>query len=377
MRLHLFFLILLAGSTCFAVNYSGPIGHREAFLANAGGGMAESPGNVLLNPAGLGFRQNKESSLTVSGNAISRQEFNVSQYAVDPEEMSIRPLLAAGIYPTNYGTMAIFISNPTSFKIYGGSSSSESGVNIKTLLRVDYEELAAGMTWAREIHPHFSWGVSAGIGVETQKSYGYALASQTGVTAVTSFSLTEQKTVSLFIVPGVLFKATDHWNVGLSMKALADLSSSATTMRFRTNSSSPTTVEELNNSYDPNGTSPLSFRLGQEFIFSANHDVYLDLIYQGASSSYNANNEKFLTDEIWSGALGYRNSFSNDVETLWGYSYARSGSADSNSLTAGVALERRNNEFIFGLYYLSSVPREADTGGFNSYGVMFSSNVEY
>lgn len=121
MQLIVIFFILLVSSASFAVDYGFPIGHREAFLANAGGAMAESPGNILLNPAGLGFRQNKESSLTVSGNAIARQEFSVSQYAVDPEEMSIRPLLAAGVYPTSYGTMAVFIANPQSFKIYAGT----------------------------------------------------------------------------------------------------------------------------------------------------------------------------------------------------------------------------------------------------------------
>nr|WP_295902587.1 hypothetical protein [uncultured Bdellovibrio sp.] len=377
MRLKIISFLLLVSSSAMAVNYAGPVGHREAFLANSGGAMIDSPGNVLLNPAGLGFRQNKETALSVSGNAVARQEFNVSQYSVDPEEMTVRPLLAASVFPTQYGTMAVFLANPTAFRIYGGSEYTTSGVAVKTLLRIDYQELATGVTFANTVNSDLAWGVSAGVSIETQKSYGYTRAFQTGVTAATSFNLTEQKTVSLFVTPGLLYKATDFWHIGLSMKTLADISSTANTQRFATSSSSPTTVEETDKSFDPNGTNPFAYRLGQEFIFSPANSLYFDVVYVSATSAYNSNNEKYLNDEVWEGSLGYRHGFSGSYELLTGYAYTQSQNADFNMFSAGLSMNRRNNEFIVGVYYLSNTPKDAASSGFNSYGVLFSSNVEY
>lgn len=377
MKAKIALLILTLSSVAQAVNYMGPVGHREAFLANAGGAMTDSPGNVLLNPAGLGFRHNEQSSLSVSGNAIARQSFDVPQYAVDPEEMTVRPLLAAGIYPAQLGTLAVFFANPTAFNIYGGSETNESGVAVKSLLRVEYQELGAGLSYARQIHNDLAWGVSAGVSVETQKSFGYFRASQPGVTASTGFNLTEQKSTSLFITPGILYKATESWNVGFSMKATVDISSTANTTRFSTDSSSPTTVEESSTSFDPHGTNPYEFRLGQEFIFSPRSSLYFDVIYEGSGSSYNANNEKFLTDESWAGALGYRHGFFGNLDALGGYSYTETSSSYFNSFTAGIAMNQRSNELIVGGFYQVSISRESGNAGFNSYGIIFSSNVEY
>lgn len=116
------------------------------------------------------------------------------------------------------------------------------------------------MTLANQWRSDFSWGISTGLKMATQKSYGYVTALQTGVTAMTSFNQTDQKTVSLFVIPGVLYKPTEYWNVGFSAKVLpVDLSSSARTMTSQMSSGNPTTIEGTEKSYDANGTNPLSF----------------------------------------------------------------------------------------------------------------------
>lgn len=76
-------------------------------------------------------------------------------------------------------------------------------------------------------------------------------------------------------------------------------------------------------------------------------------------------------------SLGYRNSRSEKWEPLAGYARGWMGTTDTDLLTAGTALKRRNNEFIVGAFYLATHAKVSNSSSFNSYGVMFSSNVEY
>lgn len=171
MRNLILLLVLMGSVSAEAVYYPLPAGHRESFMANAGSAMKSSPGNVLYNAAGLGFRDTDKMSLSVSGTALGNQNFSSAQFDTEPEEMTIRPLMAAGIYPTQVGTAAVFVANPINISLIGGTVTNSGGVDITTLLQSKSEVVKIGAGFGALLGQRWSWGVTGGLILESTQHH--------------------------------------------------------------------------------------------------------------------------------------------------------------------------------------------------------------
>ncbi|XGC80548.1 hypothetical protein ACES2L_14560 [Bdellovibrio bacteriovorus] len=373
------FLFSLISLNSFALELPLPVGHREAFIANTGVAMPESPGNTLINPAGLAFRISDKTSLTVSGNAIARQEFKIPGIAVEPEETAVRPLLAAGIYPADRGSKAIFISSPLTYQVVAASNSEEAGVITKSIVRTEKADLIAGISFARtwEGKENVAVGVSAGVSTVSEKTHGYTTSSQAGVSAGTRFIQADAKTNSIFVVTGVMAKVTDRWNVGGSLGfSPFKISSKGTAMASLLTSDDPTNIQEETIEYDPQTKGEISARMGQELRLGENNFLNIDVSYQSKTESENYAGS-YETAETWTYALGIRMDASENIKPMLGFAKNTSEHSDTDLITLGVTLPERNNEFIIGAFQLNNRPHDESEGSLSTYGIIFSSNVEY
>lgn len=356
-----------------------PVGHREAFIANTGVAMPESPGNTLINPAGLAFRSSAKTSLTVSGNAIARQEFTIPGVAVEPEEIAVRPLLAAGIYPGERGSKAIFISSPLTYQVIAASNSEDAGVTTKSIVRTEKSDLVAGVSYAKtwEDKENVAVGISAGVSTVSEKTHGYTTSSQAGVSAGTRFIQADAKTNSIFVVAGAMAKITDRWNIGGSLGfSPFKLSSKGTAMASLLTSDDPTNIQEDAADFDPQVKGEISARIGQELRLGENNFLNVDVAYQSKTESENYAGA-YETAETWTYALGIRMDASENIKPMIGFAKNTSEHSDTDLITVGVALPERNNEFIIGAFQLNNRPNDEAEGSLATYGIIFSSNVEY
>ncbi|UOF00732.1 hypothetical protein [Bdellovibrio reynosensis] len=373
------FLFSIISLKSFALELPLPVGHREAFIANTGVAMPESPGNTLINPAGLAFRASDKTSLTVSGNAIARQEFTIPGVAVEPEEIAVRPLIAAGIYPADRGSKAIFISSPLTYQVVAASNSEAAGVLTKSIVRTEKTDLVAGVSYARpwEGNENVALGISAGVSTVSEKTHGYTTSSQAGVSAGTRFIQADAKTNSVFVVAGVMAKVTDRWNVGGSLGfSPFKISSKGTAMASLLTSDDPTNIQEETIDFDPQTKGEISARMGQELRLGENNFLNVDVAYQSKTESENYAGS-YETAAAWTYAVGFRMDASENIKPMLGFAKNTSEHSDTDLITLGVALPERNNEFIIGAFQLNNRPHDEAEGSLATYGIIFSSNVEY
>ncbi|WP_374029314.1 hypothetical protein [Bdellovibrio bacteriovorus] len=379
MRLGFILLNVLVGTSAVAVDYPLPAGHREAFMANTGAAMVASPGNVLFNPAGLGFRDTDKLSLSVSGNAISSQKFDIPYQKIVPQEMTIRPTLAASIYPTTFGTGAFFVANPLAFQIIASSSQSLSGgYFLNSTQKVRQDAIVIGGSFGSSLGERFAWGVSGGVQTGTDESTHYFTLTQGGAYASTQFAQRDEKKTAIIVIPGIMAKVTEAWTVGLSMKLLPFfIESTATEFSSKLESTSPTTIQETVTTYDPQAEASMAVRLGQNFSLIGGNRVNLDVVYNSQSKTRNADGTIDTSAEDWFYAFGWRNTSPEGWEPLFGYARGESEPATSDLITAGVSITKRRNEIIVGAFHMGTTPKSENGSKFSSYGIMFSSNVAF
>lgn len=372
-------LILVGSASADAVYYPLPAGHRESFMANAGSAMKSSPGNPLYNAAGLGFRDTDKMSLSVSGTALGNQTFSGSQFDTEPEEMTIRPLMAAGIYPTRFGTAALFVANPINVSLIGGTASTSAGVDITTLLQSKSEVIKIGAGFGAPLGERWAWGLSGGLILDSTQHHSYSKWTQGGAFAATTFIEGSTKQRVVFLAPALMGQVTDHWTVALSMQALP-LSLESTGREFVSTqrSDAPTTITQDSRRYDPHVEEPMTFNLGQSFALIGGNMFYLDVAYLTESKSRDSDGTIEDYDSYWSAAVGWRNTSMDSFEPLMGYARTELASGVNHLVSGGILLTRGRSELILGAYYMKNEPKDETNGmKFTTYGVMFSSNVAY
>lgn len=375
--------LLLAFFGCsfsHAVYFPLPAGHREAFMANVGGAMESSPGNVLFNPAGLGFRGVDRLNLSVSGTAIAVQELTVPGYDMNPQDLSLRPLMATGIYGTEFGTAAVFVASPMAMDIIGSMNSTVGGYDVSQFYSSSSQVIKMGGAFSSRWTEDMAWGIAGGLQFGNLNSHGYSKIKLGSNLYSTIFSEGEEKRKALFLTPGIMIRPFDFWTVGFSAQVMpVFLESKGVEFTSTHAAATPTTVEENTYSYDPNGTSSIYLRLGQAFKLMGRNTMYLDITHSTASSTKSYDGDENKTSAYTTYALGWRNTSLEGWQPLLGYSYTSHEEQEMHLSTGGVSIIRGKSELILGAYYMASISSAESVAGpeYINYGIMFSSNVAY
>lgn len=377
MKLLLISFLLLAGECTWAAAFILPVGHKEAFMASTGIAYEDSPGNPIYNPAGIGFRKSKDLSLTVSATALEKQRFELSGNFSDDStgsDLNIRPMLAAGIYPLWDGQAAVFVANPAVVQI--AQSQSENTDRASVRFSMNSDNIQGGVAYAALLNPDLSVGLALGIEYNTQKVYTYA-SQFDGAVAKTQYQQVRSKQVVLYLMPAVMWKATDWWTLGFTVQsAPVHIDSNADSFSSTTDSSNPTQIATQKNNFDPAGREPVEVSLGQQFKFLAQH-IYLDLIYATASTGKDAAGSTLEQNDGWGASLGWRTEQFERLQPMAGVSYGKLPGSENYLYTAGVSIPTRQSELVLGGYYQKNVALESGSSPFESIGILFSTSVDY
>ncbi|WP_374034190.1 hypothetical protein ACES2I_16775 [Bdellovibrio bacteriovorus] len=378
LKVVLFTWVASVASSAFAIYFPLPAGHREAFMGNTGGAMEASPGNALYNPAGLGFRSTNKLSLSVSGTALTSHQMKSNSSDLSPSDYSVRPLLASGIYPTEWGTGAVFVASPMMLSLDGLMNTQGGSYNSSTLTSLDSQLLKVGAAFGAAISDSLSWGVSAGLQVGDSRTHSYNKVSTGGSLYATIFTETESKMKGVFVLPGIQIKPAANWTLGLSAQFIpVMLESKAVDYTAVHAVATPNTVNEETVSYEPVKQSPYYLRFANGFNLLAGNDLFVDVTYTSESSMRDA--DGVVEDEksfvVYS--VGWRNKSFESWQPMAGYSQSSTDNSTNHMTSAGVAMVRGRSELILGGYYMASVPNDDNVFEYSSYGFMFSSNVAY
>ncbi|MGE9745707.1 hypothetical protein [Bdellovibrio bacteriovorus] len=378
LKVVLFTGFLSVASSAFAIYFPLPAGHRESFMGNAGGAMESSPGSALYNPAGLGFRSTNKLSLSVSGTALTSHQMKNNSSDLSPSDYSVRPLLASGIYPTEWGTGAVFVASPMMLSLGGLMNTQGGSYNTSSLTSLDSQLLKVGAAFGAAVNDSLSWGISAGLQLGDSRTHSYNKISTGGNLYATMFTETENKNKGLFVLPGIQIKPVANWTVGFSAQFMpVMLESKAVEYTAVHYVATPNTVNEEAVSYEPVKQSPYYLRLANGFNLLAGNDLFVDVTYTSESSLRDAdgvveNEESFVVYSV-----GWRNKSFESWQPMAGYSHTSINNSTNHLTSAGVAIVRGRSELILGGYYMASVPKGDDAFEYSSYGFMFSSNVAY
>nr|BFD68614.1 hypothetical protein HAGR004_36360 [Bdellovibrio sp. HAGR004] len=379
MRLLSAVLVTVFSSVSYAIYFPLPAGHREAFMGNAGGAMEASPGNALYNPAGLGFRATNKLSLSVSGTALTQHEMKSGKSDLSPGDYSVRPLMASGIYPTSWGTGAVFVASPMMLSLNGLLSAPSGAYDVSSLTSLDSQVLKVGAAFGSSRSESFAWGISSGLQLGNSRSHSYTKLRTGGNLYATMFTETESRIKGVFVLPGLQFKPVAQWTLGLSAQFMPVLLESTAVDYTAVHAvATPNTVNEETVSYQPVGDSPYYVRLANGFNLLAGNDVFIDVTYTSESTTKDADGQVESDEAFFVYSVGWRNKSFESWQPMAGYSHSATGNVTNHLSSAGVAFVRGRSELILGGYYMTSVPKEANnTLDYSSYGFMFSSNVAY
>ena len=372
-------LVTVFSSVSYAIYFPLPAGHREAFMGNAGGAMEASPGNALYNPAGLGFRSTNKLSLSVSGTALTSHEMKGDKTDLSPSDYSVRPLMAAGIYPTAWGTAAVFVASPMMLSL-GGFMDTRTGIyDASSLTSMESQLLKVGAAFGSSRSDSFSWGISSGLQLGNSRTHTYSKIRTGGNLYATVFNETENKMKGVFILPGLQVKPTASWTVGFSAQFMPVMLESKgvdyTAVHYV---STPNTVNEETVFFEPVKESPYYLRFANGFNLVGGNDLFVDVMYTSESSLRDSDGKVEKDEAFFVYSVGWRNKSFESWQPMAGYSHTALDSTTNHLSTAGVAFVRGRSELILGGYYMTSIPKEANsTLDYSSYGFMFSSNVAY
>ncbi|WP_413586291.1 hypothetical protein [Bdellovibrio sp. HCB274] len=353
-----------------------PMGHQEALLGNAGVALPASPGNSIFNPAGLAFYETKGLNLTVSGNALEQQRFEMSGLESEDATFNIRPLLANSIVPVGRGYGSFYLAYPMSLNIQQVQSAQYSGYGLQMRYSLDYDVIQMGLAYAGLLRKDFGWGlaVSASYASMVANSY-YSVTNISG--AVTNYQNSKTKYLQPSLRPGVLWEVNSWYNVGLTAELrLPLLMDENFVFKSATDSSTPSTVNTEKIIYKSETAASYSLTLGQKIQVSSN-DVLLDVNF---NDSYDYKGEGGKTEsspEVWIYSIGWTPSGKTKWKPALGFAFGNTGTSENQVYTAGVIVNERSNELVLGAYYQKNNPKVANTTPNSTIGLMFSSNVIY
>lgn len=370
-------MFILFGYQASASIYSGPIGHREAYMASSGIALENSPGNLVLNPAGLSFLADKKFDLNITGNLVGFEQVRAETSDKTSDDMTYRTLLASGIYPIDafQGYFAIYYMNPLDEKAISHTESTSNGelakYNRESLTTSTVGGLAGG--WAPT--ENLGYGISASLGFDIRDLYETLTTRSTSQTSL-QYVRSQIKYYYVQLTPGVLWRPHSRWNVGavLQLRPFAFYNDGAV---YKTSQSSQGTdlVENIT-SYEPHIQSSASVGLGQKFVFGDNDTILLDLSYNPRFSFETYSGGEYLIANLKSASLGWQRKMGSFIDLMLGYAYFDSSESSTYLATLGFSINRSNNHVLFGLYYKNIAAKDTNgqalTGGF-----MFSSDILY
>lgn len=352
-----------------------PVGHTEALMANTGAALSASPGNAIYNPAGLGFLDDNNVSITLSGNALEQQSFEIPNMG-NSSTVIIRPTLASTTSPLAKGHASIFIANPVAFNVSQSHSLPLTGYNLALRLALKSNILMGGFAYGRPWDDTLAWGFTLGGIYTTQETYTYSQV--TGPTSLaTQYSQTFQKEIQPLAIAAALWKPTDFYNLGINISFQSSpLLSEGAYYSSSTNSSTPTTPQEESRSYTPSRTSSVGAVLGQKFKISA-QELYVDVSYSGGSNAKDYNGDNKKTDENFVYSLGWKMPTANKWQPVAGLAYSKLANSEAQLYSAGLIIKQRANEIVIGSYYYKVLPSANNQSAIDVIGLMFSSQVFY
>ncbi|QLY25930.1 hypothetical protein [Bdellovibrio sp. KM01] len=374
-RLFAIFCSILFYSQLSFSEMTFPVGHTEALMANTGAALSASPGNAIYNPAGLGFLDDNNVSITLSGNALEQQSFEIPNMG-NSSTVIIRPTLASTTSPLAKGHASIFIANPVAFNVSQSHSLPLTGYNLALRLALKSNILMGGFAYGRPWDDTLAWGFTLGGIYTTQETYTYSQV--TGPTSLaTQYSQTFQKEIQPLAIAAALWKPTDFYNLGINISFQSSpLLSEGAYYSSSTNSSTPTTPQEESRSYTPSRTSSVGAVLGQKFKISA-QELYVDVSYSGGSNAKDYNGDNKKTDENFVYSLGWKMPTANKWQPVAGLAYSKLANSEAQLYSAGLIIKQRANEIVIGSYYYKVLPSANNQSAIDVIGLMFSSQVFY
>ncbi len=358
-------------------SFGYPTGHTEAMMAGAGIALPASPGNSLFNPAGLGFLNTNKLSVTVSGNALEQQRVEFSGLNTSGSSTNLRPTLANTIFPVGNNYASFFVAAPIISKIVQPSNFSLGGTyDVNSHLSMNVNALVGGISYSGLFNPDLAWGiVLGGLYINQEVNSYYVIKNSTSLT--TQFTQSYTKYTQAAIFPGLLWKATDWYNLGITVSvATPSMLGSSEYYNSQTTSSTPTTPIETTRSYDPSVTSYYDVGLGQLFKIQ-NHSILLDVNYESPQEQKNQDNETIKGNDKWNYAIGWRGPKNQRWMPLAGFSYSNNQNTETLLYTLGCSISQRENEVVLGAYFQKDNAQEKGASAQETIGLVFSSQVFY
>ncbi|AFY03181.1 hypothetical protein Bdt_3506 [Bdellovibrio bacteriovorus str. Tiberius] len=354
--------------------FLSPVGHREAFLGNTGAGLAQSPGAVLFNPAGIAYFTDHP-ALSLSGSAVSYQEFSGTTLTRETGQLKSETLLGTAIFPIEAGLrMGVFYSDPGNIQDYLRSTSGDSGSEIIDTSELQRQSAVAGIAYAGLINAEQSWGV--GINIVYRELDGLVLRQSlsSGSSTVRTQRNVEQQT-SLVLTPGYMWQVHGTYSFGISAQWKALNVYSEGDQYINEFSTGDTRPREDFSRYTPASESLLGFTFGQVWNIGG-HRLLMDLSYAPYSGyrQMAGRADPTVSKNI---SMGWQAPVLPRADILSGLSLTEVGAQNFYLLTGGLGFKNRNYDGSVGGFYKYTT--DSRDGGLSSstLGFLFSSYIEY
>jgi hypothetical protein len=365
--------ILFSTSLC-AQTYTFPVGHKEAFLGNAGGALVASPGNVLMNPAGLGFYEGDKVNVTVSGNALTSEKYGLGEIGTENEIGTVRPTLATGIFRPANGVAALFVSEPTSINVDSNVNQTVDQAKATGVVNALTKQVSFGASFANKIDETSSWGATIGIAMKEARQHSL-IKITSRFYGQSNFNQLESKTKAFFINPGYLWQPHTRWTVGLSAYLTPfALESKGTQYSVETKSSDNNSIHETTSHFDPKGWSSNSAKISQAIRVNGSNSAFIDTAYEGGSKTRDAAGVDSNESPYWVWSMGWKSRLSESTDLMMGFSNSKFGASHSKLFTLGSVRRFQTNEVAYGAYYFDTMQSQV---GLKVIGLMLSSNIIY
>jgi hypothetical protein len=362
------FLTLPAQGSLFL----SPVGHREAFLGNAGVALASSPGSVLYNPAGIAFTD--APAISLSGSAVTYQEFSEHDFARTTGVLKSQSLLTSAIFSGNEDIrVAIFYAFPGNIEDYGRTVTTDATAQTIKNYEMERQLALGGIAYAGLINSQLAWG--AGFNIAFRELNGLLI--QEVITSGTGELFTEktrEQLVSFVLTPGFIWKVNPSYDVGVNFQwKVADLYATGDFFRSTMATGDPRPME-VSQGYTPYSDDLLGVTVGQVFFWGTQRWL-LDISY--APSSGVRLEQKDDVAELKNISVGWEMPIKSNVDILAGVSYSDLSDLHFVFLTGGLAFQQRSFDGNIGIFLKavqSEISGQADS---TTIGFLYSSSIEY
>jgi hypothetical protein len=364
-------LVLLGPLFCWGSLFTSPVGHREAFLGNAGSALICSSGSAIYNPAGIGFCSH-DVSISLSGSGISYQELDGTVFARNNGSLKSTTLLTSAIFSIEQDLhMGLYYSYPVNwvdyFRIENGSTTYTQEIQRQAAL--------GGLSYGGMITNNFAWGFSIGLSWAEMNS-GLVTNEQGAGTASTFTERVMQEENYIVLNPGLLWKANDNYSLGFTVQWRAINLYSESDVYTSSLSTGQTTTNEEFRRYTPHAQPLLGLTLGQVLNIGS-HQLLFDWTHAPKYSL--PTTQEQASDDIKYDAfsLGWQIHILEKADLLLGGNYSQYGDLKNYLTSIGFAFKNRTYEASLGLYKQTS--KNDAYGGQNSdtIGFLYSSTLSY